>query len=174
MLGVIDGGISQETLSNIRNGEMNADQAAENARSAYDLKKDLLRSVFSYAPGGDLVTNALADSFAGDPPDTGDIKFDRDGAITDVGLTSSQQSIAHQYTQAQYTIASQFVSAGNPHIEDRFFDDEGNLKPPKDISTADISIYDAQLTAAMAEHPRILAMMLRFNTSLGQAGGYEE
>ncbi|MDA4106593.1 EspA/EspE family type VII secretion system effector [Mycolicibacterium holsaticum] len=174
LLGVIDGGMSQETLSNIRNGEMNAQQAAENAKSAYEFKKDIIRSVVSYAPGGDLATNAIADTFVGPPPEASSIKFDKDGAITDVGLTSSEQSIAYQYTQAQYTVASQFVDAGNPHIEERFFDSNGRLLPPSQISAEDWSIYDSQLTASMAEYEHINSLMQKFNTTLGRVGGYQE
>jgi hypothetical protein len=174
MLGAIDGGMSQETLSNIHNGQMGAEQAEANAKEAYDFKKDIIRSVFSYGPGGDLVTNTFADTLAGPPPDASNFRFDKDGAITDVGLTSNEQSIGYQNTQAQYTVASQFVQQGNPHIDDRFFDDNRKLKPPSQIDPADWSLYDAQLTASMAEYTQINAMLQKFNTTLGQVGGYHE
>ncbi|MGV0770944.1 TPR repeat region-containing protein [Mycobacterium syngnathidarum] len=174
MLGAIDGGISQETLSNIHNGEMSAQQAAETAKDAHEFKKDILRSVFSYGKGGDLVTNTFADLIAGPPPDPNQFKFDKSGAITDVGLSSSEQSIGYQNTQAQYTVASQFVHEGNPHIEDRFFDSDGRLLPPNRIDPADWSVYDAQLTTSMAEYTHISPLLQKFNTTLGQVGGYHE
>jgi hypothetical protein len=174
MLGAIDGGISQETLSNIHNARMDHDQAQANAQEAYEFKKDILRSVMSYGRGGDLVTNTLADAFAGPPPEKSEFKFDKDGMVTDVGLTSNDLSIASQYTQAQYTVASEFVDKGNPHIDERFFDETtGRLKPPSQISESDWSIYDAQLTAAMAEQTHVSALMQKFNTTLGRVGGYE-
>jgi EspA/EspE family len=174
LLGVIDGGMSQETLSNIHNGQMNADQALANAQEAYDFKKDIIRSVFSYGPGGDLVTNSFADMFAGGPPERSDFHFDENGTVTDVGLTANQTSIQHQITQAQYAVASQFVHEGNPHIEDRFFDGNGNLKPPSQISEEDWSIYDAQLTASMAEQTQISGMMTKFCETFGHVGGYNK
>lgn len=175
LLGVIDGGMSQETLSNIHNGQMNADQALENAKEAYETKKDILRSVFSYGKGGDLITNTFADMIAGGPPDKADFKFNEDGTLTDVGLTANETSVQHQITQAQYAVASQFVQDGNPHIEDRFFDDtSGRLKPPSQISDADWSIYDAQLTAAMADKTQIAAMMTKFSQTFGHVGGYQK
>ncbi|MBX8688553.1 DUF4226 domain-containing protein [Mycobacterium sp. 20091114027_K0903767] len=175
LLGVIDGGMSQETLSNIHNGQMNADQALENAKEAYETKKDILRSVFSYGKGGDLVTNTFADMIAGGPPDKADFKFNADGTLTDVGLTANETSVQHQITQAQYAVATQFVQDGNPHIEDRFFDNAtGRLLPPSQISEADWSLYDAQLTAAMAERTQIAAMMTKFSQTFGHVGGYHK
>ena len=174
LLGVIDGGMSQETLSNIENGQMNADQALENAKSAYEFKKDILRSVFSYGPGGDLVTNTFADQFLGSEPDMKDFKYNQEGTLTDIGLTANQQSTQHQITQATYTVASQFVQEGNTHIEDRFFDDNGKLKPPSQISEADWSLYDSQLTASMAEYTQINAMLTKFSGTFSHVGGYQE
>jgi hypothetical protein len=146
-------------------------QAEANAKDAYEFKKDLIRSVFSYGPGGDLVTNAFADTFAGPPPTESNFKIE-DGMITDVGLTSNEQSIGYQNTQAQYTVASQFVHEGNPHIEARFFGEGGKLLPPSQIDPADWSIYDAQLTTSMAEHPQISSLLQKFNTTIGRVGGY--
>jgi hypothetical protein len=174
LLGVIDGGMSQETLSNIHNGQMNADQAFDNAKDAYEFKKDIIRSVFSYGPGGDLVTNTFADQFAGGPPAKSDFKFDMNGTLTDVGLTANQTSVQHQITQAQYAVASQFVHEGNPHIDDRFFDQSGNLKPPSQISDEDWSLYDSQLTASMADQTQINSMMTKFRETFGHVGGYNK
>lgn len=125
LLGVIDGGMSQETLSNIKNGQMDADQALQNAKDAYEFKRDIIRSVFSYGPGGDLVNNTFADTFAGDP-----------------------------------------------HIDDRFFDKNGQLKPPSQIDETDWSLYDSQLTASMAGQTQINAMMSKFGTTFSHIGGY--
>jgi hypothetical protein len=174
LLGVIDGGMSQETLSNVRNGQMNVDQAFENAKDAYEFKKDIIRSVFSYGPGGDLITNTFADQFAGGPPEKSDFKFDENGTLTDVGLTANQTSVQHQITQAQYAVASQFIHGGNTHIDDQFFDQNGNLKPPSQISDADWSLYDAQLTASMADQTQINAMMTKFRETFGHVGGYNK
>ena len=174
LLGVIDGGISQETLSNIHNGQMNADQALENAKEAYEFKKDIIRSVFSYGPGGDLVTNTFADTFAGGPPDKNDFKFNQDGTLSDVGLTATQTSVQHQITQAQYTVASEFVHEGNSHIDERFFDDNGKLKPPSHIPADDWSLYDSQLTVAMAQYTEIDSMLGKFSDTFGHVGGYNK
>ena len=165
--------MSQETLSNIKNGQMDADQALQNAKDAYEFKRDIIRSVFSYGPGGDLVNNTFADTFAGGPPEASDFKFNKDGTLTDVGLTANQTSVQHQITQAQYTVASQFVHQGDPHIDDRFFDKNGQLKPPSQIDDADWSLYDSQLTASMAGQSQINAMMSKFGTTFGHIGGYK-
>lgn len=175
LLGAINGGISQETLSNVHNGNMSADQALENAKSAYEFKKDIIRSVFSYAPGGDLVTNTFADQFAGPPPDPNHFKFDKTGAITDVGLTSAQQSVQYQITQAQYAVASEFIHRGDSAaMPDRFFNPDGSLKAPNQISEADWSVYDARLTASMAQYPQINNMLIKFSTTFSLVGGYHE
>ena len=94
--------------------------------------------------------------------------------MTDVGLTANQTSVQHQITQAQYAVAAQFVHEGNPHIEDRFFDGNGNLKPPSQIREEDWSIYDAQLTASMAEQTQINGMMTKFRETFGHVGGYNK
>ncbi len=173
LLGVIDGGMSQETLSNVNNAEMTNQQANDAAKDSYEFKKDILRSVFSYAPPGDLVNNAFADMLAGPPPELGDVKInDKTGMVTDVGLTSSEQSIGYQNTQAHYAVASQFVHQGNVHIEPRFFDTAGNLLPPNQIAPADWSLYDMQLSTSMAEYTQIGPTLQKFNTTLGQIGGY--
>jgi hypothetical protein len=175
LLGAIDGGINQETLSNIHNGNMNADQALRNANDAYEFKKDILRSVFSYGPGGDLVTNAFADQFAGPPLDPNHFKFDQSGAVTDVGLTSAEQSVQRQITLAQYTIASEFIHRGDSQaMPDRFFNTGGSLKAPSQISEADWSLYDARLTASMAQYPAISSMMQKFSTTFTFVGGKHE
>jgi hypothetical protein len=175
LLGAIDGGISQETLSNIHNGNLNAEQALKNANDAYEFKKDILRSVFSYGPGGDLVTNAFADQFAGPPPDPNNFKFDQSGTATDVGLTSAESSVQRQITQAQYTIASEFIHRGDsPAMPDRFFNTDGSLKAPSQISEADWSLYDARLTASMAQYPAISSMMQKFSTTFVLVGGKHE
>lgn len=175
LLGAINGGISQETLSNIHNGNMNAEQAARNANDAYEFKKDIIRSAFSYAPGGELVTNTFADQFAGPPPDPNHFKFDKTGTITDVGLTSAQQSAQYQITQAQYTVASEFIHRGDSAaMPDRFFNPDGSLKAPSQISEADWSVYDARLTASMAQYPEINNMLIKFSTTFSLVGGYHE
>lgn len=177
LLGVIDGGMSQETLSNIKNGQMDAAQALANATEAYEFKRDIIQNVFSYGPGGDLVTNGLADkfadTFAGGPPDASDFKFNEDGTLSDVGLTANETSVQHQITQAQYTVASQFVHPGDAQIDARFFDGNGQLKPPSQIDDADWSLYDSQLTASMAGHTQISAMMAKFGTTFSHIGGYK-
>jgi uncharacterized protein YukE len=173
LLGAIDGGINEETLSNIRNGQMNADQAYEQAKSAYEFKKDLLRNVFSYGPGGDLVTNSIADQFAGPEPNKSNFKFDSNGTLTDVGLSTQQQSVQHQITQANYTIASEFIHRGeSPAMPDRFFNADGSLKAPSQIDPADWSMYDTRLTAAMARYPEISATMSKFSGTFSLIGGY--
>lgn len=174
LLGVIDGGMNQETLSNIENGKMNADQALENAKSAYDFKKDIIRSAFSYGPGGDLVTNYFADGFAGPPPDKKDFTFNPDGTVSDIGLSATEQSVQHQITQAQYTVASEFVQRGDPIVDAKFFNDDGTLKPPSQIGEADWSLYDSQLTASMAQYTQINAMLGKFSDTFGHIGGYNK
>jgi hypothetical protein len=154
---------------------MNAEQALNNAYDAHEFKKDILRSVFSYGPGGDLVTNAFADQFAGPPPDPNHFKFDQSGTATDVGLTSAESSVQRQITQAQYTVASEFVHRGDsPAMPDRFFNSDGSLKAPSQISEADWSLYDARLTASMAQYPAISSMMQKFSTTFVLVGGKHE
>lgn len=175
LLGAIDGGMNQETLSNINNAEMSNQQANDAAKESYEFKKDILRSVFSYAPPGDVVNNAFADMLAGPPPELGDVRIsDNTGLVTDVGLTSSQQSIGYQNTQAHYAVASQFIHQGNVHVEPRFFDTQGNLLPPNQIAPADWSLYDMQLSTSMADYTQLGPALQKFNTTLGQVGGYHE
>jgi EspA/EspE family len=172
LLGAIDGGINKETLSNINNAEMNNQQANDAAKESYEFKRDILRSVFSYAPPGDLVNNAFADVLAGPPPELGDVRInDTTGMVSDVGLSASEQSIGYQNTQAHYAVASQFVHQGNTHIEPRFFDHNGNLLPPNRIAPADWSLYDMQLTTSMAEYTQLGPALQKFNITLGQVGG---
>jgi hypothetical protein len=171
LLGAIDGGMHQETLSNISNGHMGADAALQNAQQAYDFKKDILGDVLSYGPGGDLITNTAAEAIVGQPPDKSQFKFDNAGTITDIGLSASEQSVAHQYTQAQYAVASQFVHQGNEYIDPKFFDDNGSLKSPNQISAKDWSVYDAQVTVAMAQQAEINTTLGKFRDTLNRMGG---
>lgn len=136
LLSAIDGGMSLETISNIKNGEMDAAQALTNAQEAYEFKKDILRSAFAYGKGGET-------------------------------------SVHHQITQAQYAIASRLFHDGNPHIDDRFFDETtGKLKSPNQISESDWSVYDAQLTASLADHPEISAMLAKFRETFAHNSGH--
>ena len=171
MLGVIDGGMKQETMSNIENGHMGRDAALENAKEAYEFKKSILGDVFSYGPGGALVTNAISDTLAGPPPDANLFKFDEAGTVTDIGLTADQQSVQHQITQAQYTVASQFIHQGNQHIDPHFFNADGSLKAPGQISTDEWSDYDAQLSAAMSPYGEINTMLGKFSDTFGHMSG---
>lgn len=59
------------------------------------------------------------------------------------------------------------------HIDDRFFDKSGQLKPPSQIDETDWSLYDSQLTASMAGHSQISAMMAKFGTTFSHIGGYK-
>jgi hypothetical protein len=172
MLGVIDGGINQETLSNINNAHLANQDAANAAKDAYEFKKDILRSVFSYGPGGDLITNTLADQFAGDPPKVTDV-VTKDGQITDVGLSATQQSAGYQITQAEYTIASQFVDPSNEHIDSRFFEN-GKLLPPSRIDPSDMSIYNSQLGTALVDRPYVSEKLGAFRDALQRIGGYHQ
>ncbi len=171
MLAVINGGMHEETLSNIENGKMNAEQAFENARQSHEFKKDILRSLFSYGPGGDLVTNTMADQLAGREPNLKDFKFNSDGTVSDIGLSETQLSVQHQITHAQYTIASQFVQPGNPYIDPQFFNSDGSLKSPAQFEPGSWSQYDAQLTVAMAEYPQIDRMLGKFADTFGLIDG---
>jgi hypothetical protein len=172
MLGTIDGGINQETLSNINNAHLANQDAANAAKDAYEFKKDIIRSAFSYGPGGDLVTNALADQLAGDPPKMDDI-VTKDGKITDVGLSMTEQTAGHQITQAQYTVASEFVDPSNSHIDPRFFEN-GKLLPPARIDPADMSIYNTQLGAALVDRPYVADRVGAFRDTLQRIGGYHQ
>ncbi|MGX9788464.1 TPR repeat region-containing protein [Mycobacterium sp. MMS18-G62] len=172
VLGVIDGGINQETLSNINNAHLANQDAANAAKDAYEFKKDIIRSVFSYGPGGDLVTNTLADQLAGDPPKVEDI-VTKDGKVTDVGLSTTQQSAGHQIIQAQYTIASQFVDPSNSHIDARFFEN-GKLLPPARIDPSDLSIYSNQVGAALVDRPYVADRLGAFRDALQRIGGYHQ
>jgi hypothetical protein len=60
---------------------------------------------------------------------------------------------------------------GDPHIDDRFFDTNGRLMPPSQISAEDWSLYDAQLTASMAQYTQINAMLGKFSDTFGHVGG---
>ncbi|MCV7280832.1 hypothetical protein H7J88_14375 [Mycolicibacterium flavescens] len=171
MLSVIDGGMHQETLSNIENGKMNAEQALENAKQSHEFKKDILRSIFSYGPGGDLVTNSMADLLAGREPDPADFRFNPDGTVSDIGLSQTQLSVQHQITNAQYTVANQFIEQGNPFIDPQFFNADGSLKSPGQIDPGSWSQYDAQLTAAMAQYTQINSMLGKFADTFGLIGG---
>ncbi|WP_131816122.1 hypothetical protein [Mycolicibacterium porcinum] len=92
-----------------------------------------------------------------------------------VGAEVDRATVQDQITQAQYAVATQFVQDGNPHIEDRFFDNAtGRLLPPSQISEADWSLYESQLTAAMAERTQIAAMMTKFSQTFGHVGGYHK
>jgi EspA/EspE family len=173
MLATIDGGINQETLSNINNAHLANQEAVDAAKDAYEFKKDIIRSVFSYGPGGDLVTNALADQIAGDPPKLDDI-VTKDGKITDVGLSTSDRNAGHQIMQAQYTIASQFVDPSNSHIDSKFFGADGKLLPPARIAAADISIYNSQLQSALVDRPYVADKVGAFRDTLQRIGGYRE
>jgi hypothetical protein len=173
LLGVVDGGMNQETLSNINNAHMSDEQAAANARDSYEFKKDILRSVFSYAPGGDLVTNTFADGLLGPPPEAGDVLRRDGGMVTDVGLSSTEQTTGHQITQAQYTVAAGFVQAGDSHIDDRFFEN-GKLLPPNRISSEDWSIYNSQLASALVDRPYVADKLGQFRDTLDRVGGYHK
>jgi hypothetical protein len=50
----------------------------------------------------------------------------------------------------------------------------GKLKPPSQIDAADWSICDAQLATSMSNYTQINALLLKFNTTLGQVGGVAE
>lgn len=171
LLAVINGGMQQETLSNIENGKMNAEQALENAKQSHEFKKDILRSIFSYGRGGDLVTNTMADQLAGPEPDPKDFKFNSDGTVSDIGLSETQLSVQHQITHAQYTIANQFVQPGNPYIDPQFFNSDGSLKSPAQIDPDTWSQYDSQLTVALAEYTQIDRMLGKFADTFGLIGG---
>ncbi|MFC7675036.1 EspA/EspE family type VII secretion system effector [Mycolicibacterium sp. GCM10028919] len=171
LLGAIDGGVNQETLSNVQNGQMSADEALKNAQDAYNFKKDILGDVLSYAPGGDLITNTAAEAIVGQPPNEASFKFDATGTITDVGLSANEQSAAHQTTQAQYAVASQFVERGDAYIDPKFFNGDGSLKSPNQISADEWSVYDAQLTVAMSERVQINSMLEKFRNTLDRVNG---
>ena len=168
----IDGGISQETLSNIHNGNMNAEQALKNANDAYEFKKDILRSVFSYGPGGDSSPTHSRTSSLGlrrTRMTSSSISPARHRRRPHIGGASVQRQI----TQAQYTVASEFIHEGNSHIDERFFDDNGKLKPPSHIPADDWSLYDSQLTVAMAQYTEIDSMLGKFSDTFGHVGGYQ-
>jgi hypothetical protein len=158
-------------MSNIENGRLNQADALANAQQAYEFKKDILRSVTSYGPGGDLLTNAVADAIAGPAPDANEFKFNADGTVSDIGLSATEQSVQHQITQAQYTVASQFIQDSNPYIDPAFFNGDGSLKSPGQISSDDWSKYDAQMTTAMAQYTQINTMLGKFSDTFGHIGG---
>lgn len=171
LLGVIDGGMHQETLSNIENGKMNTEQALANAQQSHEFKKDILRSIFSYGPGGDLITNTMADQFAGPEPDPRDFKFNPDGTVSDIGISATQQSVQHQVTHAQYVVASHFIQPGNPYIDPQFFNADGSLKSPAEIDPGTWSQYDMQLSNAMAEYTNINNALIKFRAEFGLISG---
>jgi hypothetical protein len=59
-------------------------------------------------------------------------------------------------------------------MPDRFFNTDGSLKAPSQISEADWSLYDARLTASMAQYPAISSMMQKFSTTFVLVGGKHE
>jgi hypothetical protein len=98
MLGVIDGGIHQETLSNKR--PHGSRRRTRECKGCTRIQEEHLGRCLRLWTGGDLVTNAISDALAGPPPDANLFKFDETGTVTDIGLTADQQSVQHQITLA--------------------------------------------------------------------------
>jgi hypothetical protein len=112
-------------------------------------------------------------SSGGRPPNEARIKFDENGKITDVGLSANEQSAAHQTTQAQYAVAAQCVERGATYIDPKFFNGDGSLKSPNQISADEWSVYDAQLTVAMSERVQINSMLEKFRDTLDRVNGID-
>jgi hypothetical protein len=68
-------------------------------------------------------------------------------------------------------VASQFIHQGNQHIDPHFFNADGSLKAPGQISTDEWSDYDAQLSAAMSPYGEINTMLGKFSDTFGHMSG---
>jgi hypothetical protein len=68
---------------------------------------------------------------------------------------------AKAQTEVAYQVASLTARPGDPHISPEFFIAD-RLKSPAEISDANWSIYDAQLTVFLAPSPRIYDAIQRF------------
>lgn len=166
LLGVIDGGMNQETLSNITNGKMGEEAALKNAQDAWDFKQKILGGVASYAPGGDLVTNTLTDVVVGPRPEADQFKVDPNtGYVTEIGLSDAEMSQNSQVTRAQFEIASRFVDPWSPEIDQRFYNSDGSLKSPGQIGTGDWSQYDTQLRQYLSDNSKIASELLTFRST---------
>lgn len=164
MLAIIDGGVDEETLSNIENGHMGEAEALENASAAHNFKRELLADVLGYGTAADVIM--------GEAPNPNKFTFDESGVVTDIGLRPTEQALQHQFTQAQYAVAKEFIAGQDPHIDPEFFNTDGSLKSPSEISAKDWSDYHFQITVAVGKYGDFTNAFALFRDTLLITNGY--
>lgn len=141
LLAAVNGGAEQEAIAR-------GLQGAETDRAIYEIKKSGLDYLFgsipgtSYVPGFELTRDTIETGILGVNPEEG-------AATPNIPVYSAQHSI----NSTSFQVASVLdASVGDPDIPSQFFNADGHLKSPDQISVAGLRSYSTSLQNFLEHH----------------------
>lgn len=141
LLGAVNGGAEMEASAR-------GLQGAQLDQAVYDVKKAGIDSLFGampgkdFIPGWDMTRDTIAAGILGPSPEPGH-------PVPNVATETAQ----HAVNTMSYQVADALdVRVGDPDIDARFFDTDGNLLPPEQVPLSDRYEYTGSLQNYLTKH----------------------